>query len=123
MESNRIVHSLFNAIRSQLTKSFIIRWHLPYPFLTSYIYVSSIEVREALLNPLRFPDLSPLILKILELLNRFEKWAVFHVSAHMNRIAKSIAESAILGPRPQSYVAAGGPCWLHKMLEEDANSI
>ncbi|KAF3581562.1 hypothetical protein DY000_02032737, partial [Brassica cretica] len=71
---------------------------------------SSIEVREALLNPLSFSDLSPLILKILELLNCFEKWAVFHVSARMNRIAKSIAESVILGPRPQSYVAAGGPC-------------
>ncbi|KAH0935798.1 hypothetical protein HID58_012915 [Brassica napus] len=83
---------------------------------------SSLEVREALLNPLRFPELSPLILKILELLNRFEKWAIFHVSAHMNRIAKNIAESVILGTRLQSYVAAGGPCWLHEMLEEDANS-
>ncbi|RIA04876.1 hypothetical protein BRARA_K00874 [Brassica rapa] len=83
---------------------------------------SSLEVREALLNPLRFPELSPLILKILELLNRFEKWAIFHVSAHKNRIVKNIAESVILGTRLQSYVAAGGPGWLHEMLEEDANS-
>ncbi|WZZ01000.1 hypothetical protein YC2023_073328 [Brassica napus] len=111
---------------------------------------SSVEVRQALLNPLRFPDLSPLILKILEFLHRFEKWTISHVSDLKNRVAKSIAESSggarnifdwvgspdptlsslppplaesvVVGIRTQSYVASGGPRWLHQMLQEDASN-
>ncbi|KAG5390582.1 hypothetical protein IGI04_032123 [Brassica rapa subsp. trilocularis] len=77
---------------------------------------SSVETRQALLNPTSFPDLSPLILKILELLNGFEKWTISHVSRHINRAAATIAESVTFGPYLQSYVASGGPRWLHKML-------
>ena len=80
---------------------------------------SSVETRQALLNPTSFPDLSPLILKILELLNGFEKWTISHVSRHINRAAATIAESVTFGPYLQSYVASGGPRWLHKMLQED----
>lgn len=83
---------------------------------------SSVEVRQALLNPLRFLELSPLILKKLELLHRFEKWTISHVSDLKNRVAKSIAESVVVGIRTQSYVASGGPRWLHQMLQEDASN-
>lgn len=80
---------------------------------------SSVEARQALLNPTSFPDLSPLILKKLELLNGFEKWTISHVSRHINRAATTIAESVTFGPYLQSYVASGGPRWLHKMLQEE----
>ncbi|KAH0850098.1 hypothetical protein HID58_095803, partial [Brassica napus] len=70
----------------------------------------------------KFPELSPLILKILELLHRFEKWTISHVSDLKNRVAKSIAESVVVGIRTQSYVASGGPRWLHQMLQEDASN-
>uniref|UniRef100_A0A0D3EAN1 Uncharacterized protein n=1 Tax=Brassica oleracea var. oleracea TaxID=109376 RepID=A0A0D3EAN1_BRAOL len=59
---------------------------------------------------------------ILELLHRFEKWTISHVSDLKNRVAKSIAESVVVGIRTQSYVASGGPRWLHQMLQEDASN-
>ncbi|CAN6869233.1 unnamed protein product [Brassica oleracea] len=58
----------------------------------------------------------------LELLHRFEKWTISHVSDLKNRVAKSIAESVVVGIRTQSYVASGGPRWLHQMLQEDASN-
>ncbi|CAF2061713.1 unnamed protein product, partial [Brassica oleracea var. botrytis] len=49
----------------------------------------------------------------------FEKWTISHVSRHINRAATTIAESVTFGPYLQSYVASGGPRWLHKMLQEE----
>lgn len=48
------------------------------------------------MNPLGFPNLSPLILKILELLNGFEKWTIFHVSDQKNKVVIR-AGDAIIG--------------------------
>ncbi|KAG2314811.1 hypothetical protein Bca52824_017933 [Brassica carinata] len=81
---------------------------------------SSIEVRQSLLNPLNFPDLFPLIRKILDLLHCFDKWTISHVSDQKNRVANAIAGSVISDTRTQSYVATGGPRWLQQMIHEDA---
>lgn len=83
---------------------------------------SSVEVRQALLNPQSFPALYPLIMQILDLLHSFEKWKIYHVSDQKNRVAKAIAVSVISDGRSQSYVAAGGPRWLHQTIQEDARN-
>lgn len=81
---------------------------------------SSEEIRHSLLNPLSIPELSPLVLQILNILHSFEEWTIFHVSDQKNRVANAIAASVISGTRTQSYVASGGPRWLHQMIQDDA---
>ncbi|CAH8392514.1 unnamed protein product [Eruca vesicaria subsp. sativa] len=83
----------------------------------------SVEVRQALLDPQGFPDLTPLILKLLELLNRFEDWSIIHVSDRKNSLATDIVESITSDFCTQLYVASGGPCWLQLMFNQEAGNL
>ncbi|KAF2608116.1 hypothetical protein F2Q68_00044290 [Brassica cretica] len=80
---------------------------------------SSIELRESLLEPHRFPELQSLIANILLLLSRLVSWSLLHVQESRNRVSNAIAVSVTADLRTQSYVAAGGPSWLsHTILSE-----
>ncbi|KAF8118092.1 hypothetical protein N665_0006s0092 [Sinapis alba] len=80
---------------------------------------SSIEVRESLLEPLRFPELQPLLDSILLLLSRLGSWSLHHVNGSKNRVTVAIAESVTSDHLIQSYLATGGPSWLsHTILLE-----
>ena len=80
---------------------------------------SSIELRESLLEPHRFPELQSLIANILLLLSRLVSWCLLHVQESRNRVSNAIAVSVTADLRTQSYVAAGGPSWLsHTILSE-----
>ncbi|XP_048605398.1 uncharacterized protein LOC125582961 [Brassica napus] len=80
---------------------------------------SSIELRESLLEPHRFPELQSLIANILLLLSRLVSLSLLHVQESRNRVSNAIAVSVTADLRTQSYVAAGGPSWLsHTILSE-----
>ncbi|KAG5401599.1 hypothetical protein IGI04_016206, partial [Brassica rapa subsp. trilocularis] len=80
---------------------------------------SSIELRESLLEPHRFPELQSLIATTLLLLSRLVSWSLLHVQESRNRVSNAIAVSVTADLRTQSYVATGGPSWLsHTILSE-----
>ncbi|RID75610.1 hypothetical protein BRARA_B02645 [Brassica rapa] len=69
------------------------------------IETSSIEVREALINPIRFPNLRHLTSGIAQLLSVFHHGSLEHVSFGRNILATSTTESVIVGSRTQSYIS------------------
>ncbi|WZZ62421.1 hypothetical protein YC2023_062528 [Brassica napus] len=73
---------------------------------------SSIELRESLLEPHRYPELKSLIERILLLFSRLDSWSLVHVQGSKNRVSTAIAESVIANFRTQSYVATEGHSWL-----------
>ncbi|KAG2304524.1 hypothetical protein Bca52824_033175 [Brassica carinata] len=80
---------------------------------------SSMELRESLLEPHRFPELKSLIESIMLLFTRLDSWSLIHVNGSRNRVSTAIAVSVTSDHRSQSYVAAGGPSWLsHTVLSE-----
>ena len=80
---------------------------------------SSIELRESLLEPHRFPELQPLLENTLLLFSRLDSWSLMHVHESRNIVSTAIAVSVTADLRTQSYVATGGPSWLsHTILSE-----
>ncbi|KAG5415481.1 hypothetical protein IGI04_003048 [Brassica rapa subsp. trilocularis] len=84
---------------------------------------SSIELREALLDPHQYPELKSLIDRILLLLSRLDSWSLIHVHSSRNRVATAIAVSVITDVRTQSYVATGGPSWLSHTILSEAQAV
>ncbi|KAH0929076.1 hypothetical protein HID58_014803 [Brassica napus] len=84
---------------------------------------SSIELREALLEPHQYPELKSLIDRILLLLSRLDSWSLIHVHSSRNRVATVIAVSVITDVRTQSYVATGGPSWLSHTILSEAQAV
>ena len=84
---------------------------------------SSIELREALLDPHQYPELKSLIDRILLLISRLDSWSLIHVHSSRNRVATAIAVSVITDVRTQSYVATGGPSWLSHTILSEAQAV
>ncbi|KAG5406963.1 hypothetical protein IGI04_013082 [Brassica rapa subsp. trilocularis] len=84
---------------------------------------SSIELREALLEPHQYPELKSLIERILLLFSRLDSWSLIHVQGSRNRVATAIAVSVITDVRTQSYVATGGPSWLSHTILSEAQAV
>ena len=81
---------------------------------------SSLDLRRALLQPHHYPQHQVLILLILQRLNGFQSWSVDFVKTLRNMPVLSIATSVTSDNRHQSYVASGGPLWLHNLLQKEA---
>lgn len=80
---------------------------------------SSTDLREALLEPHRFPENRSLLDRISLLLPQLGSWTILHANEPKNRVAQAIASSVIAENRTQSYIAIGGPGWLsHATLHE-----
>lgn len=81
---------------------------------------SSLDLRRALLQPHHFPQHQALISLILQRLNGFQAWSADFVKTLRNLPVLSIATSVTSDNRHQSYVASGGPFWLHNLLQKEA---
>lgn len=83
---------------------------------------ASVETRQALLYPTTVPELH----HIISVINTFKLgivvWRLDHVAPECNIAANAIACSVTSGHRYQSYIASGGPVWLHTLLGSESNS-
>lgn len=78
--------------------------------------------RETFLNPPRFPLHQSLMYDISSRLWSLEDWVFLHCDQEKNTVAQEIAMSVTSDRRYQSYIASGGPSWLQKRFESEANN-
>lgn len=81
---------------------------------------SSIELRETLLYPDRFPEVHDLLDTLAGLLPRLGTWSLCYIWRSRNNVATSIAVTIIRDHRTQSYVAQGAPFWLREMVHQES---
>ncbi|KAG2303028.1 hypothetical protein Bca52824_031679 [Brassica carinata] len=72
-----------------------------------------------------YPATVPELHHIISAINTFklgiEVWRLDHVAPECNLAANAIACSVTSGHRYQSYIASGGPVWLHTLLGSETN--
>ena len=81
---------------------------------------SSGVLRDAFYRSSSLPRVSCLVSEILQSLTRFRAWRMDHVEDASNKVAVRVAQSVTSDRRFQSYVATGGPAWLHHLLIQEA---
>lgn len=79
------------------------------------------EVMEALKSPRQWPRYRDLIQQVLKLQDKFEMVSFESEEVTANGIARDIARSVLRDGRLQSYLALGGPSWLHDRLTRERN--
>ena len=77
------------------------------------------EVVEALKKPQQWPRYRILLEKIRNLKEEFESLDFDEEKISTNGIAKDIAKSVLRDGRFQSYLALGGPSWLHDRIARE----
>lgn len=82
---------------------------------------SNRQVREAILHPPNFPMYRPFIGSIRSGLGSLENWYVEFTPSTGNWCAEAIAANVTRDHRYQSYVAWGGPAWLHESIVTDSD--
>ncbi|XP_018487394.2 uncharacterized protein LOC108857880 [Raphanus sativus] len=81
------------------------------------------EVMEAIISPQKWPGFRNLLEQVEKLKGEFESLTFECVKASSNGIARDIAKSVLRDGRYQSYLALGGPSWLHdRILRENQRS-
>lgn len=81
------------------------------------------QAREVLIWPEHFHWMGNLSTSIFGLLSSMESWCFAHVKSSRNRPATLIAASVTKDDQRQSYVARGGPFWLHSVLSEEKRRV
>lgn len=79
------------------------------------------EVMEALKLPLQWPRYRELISQVLKLTEKFVMVSFETEKVSANGIARDIARSVLRDGRLRSYLALGGPSWLHDRLARERN--
>ncbi|WZZ90164.1 hypothetical protein YC2023_118743 [Brassica napus] len=74
---------------------------------------ASKTTREALLNPSTFPEFK----NITSVINAFQQ--AIETTQLLDAAANAIASSVTAGHRSQSYIASGGPVWLHPLVASE----
>ncbi|WZY69216.1 hypothetical protein YC2023_001456 [Brassica napus] len=74
------------------------------------------ELMEAVLKPKEWPRYRSFLQEINILCSLFRSVAFETESANSNQIAREIAKSVLRDGRLQSYLALGGPAWLHQRI-------
>ncbi|XP_010472251.1 PREDICTED: uncharacterized protein LOC104751896 [Camelina sativa] len=83
------------------------------------IAIDSAQVVEAITNPHNWPRFGLLLQEIQQLIEGFESWDCETVGRSANQAAVAIAKSVTRENRFQSYLALGGPSWLHDLISAD----
>ncbi|XP_013700365.2 uncharacterized protein LOC106404171 [Brassica napus] len=78
------------------------------------------EIVEAIKKPLEWPLFRMLLQKINTFCGMFCSVAFELETVSSNQIAREIANSVLRDGRFQSYLALGGPAWLHQRILRDA---
>ncbi|XP_018453816.1 uncharacterized protein LOC130507525 [Raphanus sativus] len=79
------------------------------------------EVMEAVMKPLGWPRYRILLQEITALCGSFHSVAFETESAHSNMVAHEISKSVLRYGRFQSYLALGGPAWLHHLIVRETS--
>lgn len=77
------------------------------------------EVMEAIKAPLQWPRHRGLLQQVIKLTEKFEIVAFEGEKTTANGIARDIARSVLRDGRFQSYLAMGGPSWLHDRIARE----
>ena len=77
------------------------------------------EVLEAIKAPLQWPRLRGLLQQVIKLKEKFTMVVLEEEKIVTNGIAREIARSVLRDGRFQSYLAMGGPSWLHDRLARE----
>lgn len=83
------------------------------------------EVIEAIKAPFRWPRFRDLLQQVLKLKDKFSTITFEGGEVASNGIARDIARSVLRDGSFQSYLALGGPAWLHDRVirEHNGNSV
>ncbi|KAL1194354.1 putative protein phosphatase 2C-like protein 45 [Cardamine amara subsp. amara] len=84
-----------------------------------WIYGQCGAAVEALNHPRDWPKYRSLLDRFHRILQRFNSCFIRHSSSKANLAARRIAKSVTRDGRVHSYLAVGGPVWLHATLEAD----
>lgn len=79
------------------------------------------EVVEAIKAPLQWPRYRDLLQQVMKLKDKFAMVAFEGETITANGIVRDIAKSVLRDGRFQSYLAWGGPSWLHDRLAREKN--
>lgn len=74
---------------------------------------------EAVMNPTKWPRFRASLQKIHTLYASFASVAFETESRLSNKVVREIAKSVLRDGRLQSYLALGGPAWLHRLIQAD----
>ncbi|KAG7593406.1 Reverse transcriptase domain [Arabidopsis thaliana x Arabidopsis arenosa] len=74
---------------------------------------------QAITQPLAWPKYSSLLDKILQVMQGMQSIRFRLSSPKANALARDIASSVVREGRFNSYIARGGPAWLHNRIEEE----
>lgn len=79
------------------------------------------EVMEAIKSPLQWPRYRDLLHQVMKLKEKFTMVVFEGEKISANGIARDIARSVLRDGKFQSYLALGGPSWLHERLARERN--
>ncbi|KAF3512301.1 hypothetical protein F2Q69_00001970 [Brassica cretica] len=79
------------------------------------------EVMEAIKSPLQWPRYRDLLHQVMKLKEKFTMVVFEGEKISANGIARDIAKSVLRDGKFQSYLALGGPSWLHERLARERN--
>ncbi|KAF2570208.1 hypothetical protein F2Q70_00003297 [Brassica cretica] len=74
---------------------------------------------EAIKNPSSWPRYRGFLSQIVAACSEFEVIAFEVESSESNKVARTIAKSVLRDGRFQSYLAMGGPSWLHDLIQTE----
>ncbi|CAH8365278.1 unnamed protein product [Eruca vesicaria subsp. sativa] len=77
----------------------------------------------AVKKPSNWPRFRCILQRIHQLCNRFPSVAFEAETGDSNRTAREIAKSVLRDGRFQSYLARGGPAWLHNIINREARRM
>ena len=83
------------------------------------IGIDSQRLVGAIQNPIRWPRYRCLLRQIATLCSEFAVIAFEVESRGSNKVATKIAKSVLRDGRLQSYLALGGPSWLHDLIQTE----
>ncbi|KAF3532082.1 hypothetical protein DY000_02036862 [Brassica cretica] len=81
------------------------------------------DLIDAVMQPLKWPRFRILLQKIKSLCATFSSVAFETESIGSNKIVREIAKSVLRDGRFQSYLALGGPAWLHHLINREATLV
>ena len=84
--------------------------------------IDSHDAFQAISNAIAWPRYRHLLDKIKEVRSGFDSVTFEQKSTYSNSIARDIARSVTQDGRFHSYLALGGPVWLHNRIQEEAIS-